>query len=73
MESSAVQKVCKVIYNRYPKFSGQKPKVSEQASGKFLLIFSQKEELSSGKTFQQTIRVVADETGSITKISSSRG
>ncbi|MFZ3070337.1 MAG: hypothetical protein WA110_04350 [Anaerolineaceae bacterium] len=73
MNATAVQKVCKEVYVKYPKLAGKKPRVTEQGTGKFLLVFSHKDEIAAGKTLEQTVRVVADEAGNISKISSSRG
>jgi hypothetical protein len=72
MDSAAKNKVCSVVYSRYPAFQGVKPKVSPQGSN-FLLVFSKSSSLPTGKTLEQIVRVVAETDGSIIKMSSSRG
>ena len=72
MDSAAINKVCQSVYTRVPALQGVKPKVSPQGS-RFLLIFSKTNKLPTGKTLEQTIRVIADEEGNIIKMSSSRG
>lgn len=72
MDSAAINKVCQSVYTRVPALQGVKPKVSPQGS-RFLLIFSKTNKLPTGKTLEQTIRVVADAEGNIIKMSSSRG
>jgi len=47
--------------------------VSEQAPGRYLLIYAFADELPGGKAIQQQLRVVADEEGNISKMSVSRG
>lgn len=72
MDSAAITKVCHVVYARFPGLKGVKPKVSAQGS-RFLLIFSKINKLPTGKTIEQTVRVVANADGNIIKMSSSRG
>ena len=72
MDSAAINKVCQSVYTRVPALQGVKPKVSPQGS-RFLLIFSKTNKLPTGKTLEQTIRVIADAEGNIIKRSSSRG
>jgi hypothetical protein len=72
MDSAAINKVCQSVYTRVPALQGVKPKVSPQGS-RFLLIFSKTNKLPTGKTLEQTIRVIADAEGNIIKMSSSRG
>ena len=72
MDSAVINKVCQSVYARVPALQGVKPKVSPQGS-RYLLIFSNTNKLPTGKTLEQTIRVVADAEGNIIKMSSSRG
>jgi len=73
MNTDAIRKVNEKVYQKYIKLSGKKPKVSKLTSGSYLLLYSFSDELPGGKTLSQTIRVVADENGNVSKISSSRG
>lgn len=73
MDSSALQQVIKTINNEYPKTRGCSPKVSQQADGRNLIVFSFCDMLPGSKSIQQNLRVVADDQGRILKKSSSRG
>lgn len=73
MNADAIRKVNEKVYQKYIKLSGKKPKVSNLTSGTYLLLYSFSDELPGGKSLTQTIRVVADENGNVSKISSSRG
>ncbi len=72
MDQKSVEKVCKQVYRRFPPFDDQLPKVSKQAEGRYLLVFSGSATAPDGKMFQQKIRVVATEDGRIIKTSMSR-
>jgi hypothetical protein len=79
MNPSAVQTVCNEVYRRFPDFSGIKPKVQAQkistnsSPGKtYLLTYHQSAHLGGGKVLPRWVRVVADESGKILKISTSR-
>ena len=73
MKASSIQKVSEKVSAKYPKLSGKHPKVTEQSPGRYLLIYAFEDELPSGKTIHQQVRVVADEEGNISKMSVSRG
>ena len=73
MKASSIQKVSDKVSAKYPKLKGIHPKVSEQAPGRFLLIYSFTDDLPGGKAIQQQLRVVTDEEGTISKMSVSRG
>jgi len=73
MKTSSIQKVSDKVSAKYPKLNGKHPKVSEQAPGRYLLIYAFTDELPGGKAIQQLLRVVADEEGNISKMSVSRG
>jgi len=72
MEKKAVEKVCKLIYRRFPPLENKRPKVTSRGKGRYLLVFSGSGKAPDGKTIQQTIRVVATEDGRIIKTSMSR-
>lgn len=73
MKTDAIRKVTEIVVGKHPKLAGKSPKVSSLSPGKYLLQYSISDELPNGKSISQTIRVVTDEEGNITKISSSRG
>jgi hypothetical protein len=79
MNSNAVQMVSKEVYRQFPDFSGVKPKVQAQNSSArasaektYLLTYHQNAQLGTGKVLPRWVRVVADESGKILKISTSR-
>lgn len=72
MEKSSLEKVCRKIYNRFPPLKGKRPKVSKQAGGNYLLVFSGSGKSPDGRSIQQTVRVVASGDGKIIKSSMSR-
>lgn len=73
MKTEAILKVNEKVLKKHPKLSGVSPKVSALSTGSFLLQYSFRDDLPNGKSISQTIRVVADEDGKISKMSSSRG
>ncbi len=72
MEKKSVEKVCKLIYRRFPPMKNKHPKVTDRGNGRYLLVFSGSGKTPDGKELQQTIRVVATEDGRIIKTSMSR-
>jgi len=72
MDSSAVDQVCQSVYRQFPELRGAHPSVRNQAGGQFLLIFSGQAKAADGKTISRTVRVTANEKGSIVKLSTSR-
>ena len=73
MKAEAIRKVTEKVINKHPKLAGKNPKVSTLSPGSYLLQYSFSDDLPNGKSISQTIRVVTDEEGNITKMSSSRG
>ncbi|HHX09447.1 MAG TPA: hypothetical protein GX730_08490 [Chloroflexi bacterium] len=73
MKTEAIHKVNEKVYKKYIKLSGKQPKISSISPGSYLLQYRYADDLPNGKSISQTIRVVADEEGNISKISSSRG
>lgn len=72
MDDNSVEKVCNIVYSRFPFLRGQRPSISKQGEGNFLFLFSSIGNSPDGKLIQQTIRVVASEGGKILKTSMSR-
>lgn len=73
MKAEAIRKVNEKVARRYPKLLGVSPKVSAHPTDSYLLIYSYRDALPNGNSICHTIRVVADEDGKISKMSSSRG
>jgi hypothetical protein len=72
MDNDTLAKVCKTVYSRNPNFTGVQPKVSKDIYGNTLMIFTTKGALPGGKSLVQTVRVLVNHEGKISKISSSR-
>ena len=72
MDNDTLAKVCKTVYSRNPNMSGVRPKVSQDIYGNTPMIFTNKGVLPGGKSLDQTVRVLVDREGKISKISSSR-
>lgn len=73
MKTEAIRKVTEKVVGKHPKLAGKNPKVSTLSPGTYLLQYSFSDDLPNGKSISQIVRVVADEEGNITKLSSSRG
>jgi len=72
MDSSTINKVCSKVYRKFPGFKGKRPKVSPYGSNLSLLVYEMPAKTADGKSIRQIVRVVADEDGSIKKMSMSR-
>lgn len=72
MDSGILDKVCTQIYKRYPEFKGKRPKVKAYTETQHLLIFSTQVEGPDGKSMPRSLRVIADSSGKISKVSTSR-
>jgi hypothetical protein len=72
MDSSALDRVCQSVYRQFPELRGAHPSVKNQAGGNFLIIFSGHTKTADGKNLARTVRVTANESGSILKLSTSR-
>ncbi|NLE83497.1 MAG: hypothetical protein GX603_03175 [Chloroflexi bacterium] len=73
MKADAIRKITEQVLKKHPKLAGKLPKITEQSPGNYLLVYRFSDELPGGKSISQTVRVVANEQGKISKISSSRG
>ncbi len=72
MDAAAVEKVCQQVSQKFPGLRGVRPRVSGHEGGNFLLIFQTKSQTVNGHDLTQLIRVVADGSGKIIKLSTSR-
>ena len=72
MDNATVDKVCSQVYRKFPEFKGSRPRVSAYSSGLSLLVFDASAKTANGKSLHQTVRVVADNNGSIKKMTMSR-
>ncbi len=72
MDARSIEKACKAVFARYPRLAGQRPRVSVQADGRYLLIFSSQAKTMTSKMIESSVRAVVDSNGKVLKISSSR-
>lgn len=81
MDAKLVQVISQEIYRRFPDLHGRKPRVQSCRPGTartglrllsrpetFLLVFSGRKTTSTGKTLPYAVRVVADGSGKILKV-----
>jgi hypothetical protein len=72
MDSNQIQKISSEIYRRFPEVKGVRPDVLAQGKKNHLLIFRTKTTTSDGRSIMRTVRVVVDENGQMTKVTTSR-
>lgn len=72
MNAAAVEKVCQQVSQKFPALRGIRPRISSYEGNKFLLVFQTSSRTVSGHELTQLIRVVADESGKIIKLSTSK-
>ncbi len=72
MDSGSKSLVCTEVYRQFPEVKGASPKITNLPGDKYQLVFRGKVKTEDGKTLPRTVRVVADETGRIVKLSTSR-
>lgn len=76
MDARTVNSIAQQIHHQFPEVAGQRPNVRPQSGAKapgrttYLLTF--KGAAKSGPQLARTVRVVADESGHILKITTSR-
>jgi hypothetical protein len=76
MDQDTKQRIARQVSRSFPEMNGVRPSVRQQ-SGKnglahYLLIFKGKAQLPGGKTMSRIVRVLADESGNIIRMSTSR-
>jgi hypothetical protein len=67
--------ICRRVYSRYPELQGVRPRVKRQRvqdKERFLLRFEKSVSLPDGGTLPAIVRVVANSSGKILKLTSSR-
>ena len=71
MERNAIAKVNKHVYRKHPQFSKAVPKIKSSGDN-FQLSYSAKVPLPDGKTMKRNLRVTADSSGKVIKLSTSK-
>ncbi len=75
MKAKYIDKISNEVYRKYPDLKGIKPKVTPREgvkSSDTLLIYQKKVSGPGGKSINRIVRAVADESGKIKKISTSK-
>ena len=76
MKSSIKKKINREVARSFPELKGVAPKVRSQGNrgdqGQYLLIYQGTAELPNGKQMKRVVRVVANESGRILRMSTSR-
>lgn len=76
MKTSVKKKINREVTRSFPELKGVAPKVRSQGSRgdqeQYLLIYKGTAELPNGKQMKRVVRVVADESGRILRMSTSR-
>jgi hypothetical protein len=76
MQAKHIDKVSAEVYQKYPDLKGVKPKVMPREGDKSndsLLVYQKKVSGPGGKSINRIVRAVADESGVIKKMSTSKG
>jgi hypothetical protein len=72
MDELTLDELCQQVYRQFPFVKRKRPIVSKQGDDRYLLVFSATEKTPGGQSFQQNIRVVADQSGRIIKSTMSK-
>ena len=75
MKAKTIDKISNEVYRKYPDLKGVKPKVTPREgvkSSDTLLVYQKKVSGPGGKSINRIVRAVADESGKIKKISTSK-
>jgi hypothetical protein len=76
MDQNIKQRIARHVSRSFPEMDGVRPSVRQQGdkngNGQYLLIFKGKSTLPGGETMNRIVRVVADESGKIIRMSTSR-
>ena len=75
MKSKVKTKINKQVSKSFPEMRGISPSVKREGKGSkehYLLVYTGQAELPGGRSIKRIVRVVADETGSILRMSTSR-
>jgi hypothetical protein len=75
VKANQINKVSAEVYRKHPDLKGVKPKIVPREGGSpsdTLLVYKKKVTGPGGKSINRVVRAVADETGKIKKISTSK-
>jgi hypothetical protein len=75
VKAKTIDKISNEVYRKYPDLKGVKPKVTPREgvkSSDTLLVYQKKVSGPGGKSINRIVRAVADESGKVKKISTSK-
>jgi hypothetical protein len=76
MDQNTKQRIARQVSRSFPEMVGVRPSVRQQGGrnghSQYLLVFKGHAELPGGKSMSRIVRVVADESGNIIRMSTSR-
>lgn len=77
MDQNAMKKVTRKVTRQFPELKGARPTIKRQAAvgnGKeqFVLTYKGEAELPGGRTIKRIVRVVADSSGKVIRMSTSK-
>jgi hypothetical protein len=76
MDQDAKKRIARQVSRSFPEMDGVRPSVRQQGGKnghqQYLLIFKGKADLPGGKQMSRIVRVVADQSGNIIRMSTSR-
>ncbi len=76
MDDSVIRKINRHVARKFPELASAKPTVRPQGGGeqqpRFLLTYSGKAKLPGGRSMARVVRVVADESGRILRLTTSK-
>jgi len=71
MDQKTLDSICKQVYQKFPEAKGIKPKIKAYSETESLLLFQTTSVTADGRNLPRTVRVVVDQSGKITKMSTS--
>ncbi|MGA9397749.1 MAG: hypothetical protein WBV22_05745 [Anaerolineaceae bacterium] len=74
MSSDIIESICSQVYAQFPDLRGVKPitqKMAGPAIGNILVIFKGSTKTASGKNLPRVVRVVANQSGKVIKMTTS--
>jgi hypothetical protein len=72
MDRQLLSSICEQVYRKFPETAGTQPKVTSRSENEFLLVFKVSVTTADGKSLPRIVRAVADASGKIIKLSTSR-
>jgi len=72
MDSKLIENISKQVFRKFPEVNGVKPVISARPDGQILMVFKGNGVTADGRSIDRTVRVVADLTGKINKMTTSK-